>query len=195
VDTLSTAVRAEARSLLADAAGTVYFDTLFAETDSTLRRWPDSVVGALSIAIAGSGPDGWRPEFISYVRDAMRAWQAVAPDVRFIELLDTTGTDIEVHWVSSLGGNRTGQADLLWDRGGRIHHVDVSLALLGPGGRPLSEHGLRAIAVHELGHALGLAHSPDSADVLFPATRTAELSPRDIATIQMLYRLPPGKIR
>ena len=194
-DTLSTAERSEARQSLASVTGTVYFDTLFAETDSTLRRWPDSAYGSLTIALMGNGPEGWRPEMSGFVRAAMQEWQGVVPGLRFVDLLDSTGTDIEVHWVPSLGGNRTGQADILWDQAGRIHHVDVSLALLAPTGQPLSELGLRAVALHELGHALGLAHSPDSSDVLFPATRTADLSPRDIATIQMLYRLPAGQIK
>lgn len=194
-DTLSEAVRADARQSLSAAAGTVYFDTLFTETDSTVRRWPDSAYGSLTVAIMGNGPSGWRPEMTGFVRAAMQEWQGVVPGLRFVELLDSAGSDIEVHWVPSLGGNRTGQADLLWDRAGRIHHVDVSLALLAPDGRPLSDLGLRAVAVHELGHALGLAHSPDSADVLFPATRTPDLSQRDIATVEMLYRLPAGRIK
>ena len=194
-DTLSTTVRSDARRSLESVAGTVYFDTLFAETDSTLRRWPDSAYGSLTVALMGNGPEGWRPEMSGFVRAAMEEWQGVVPGLRFVELLDSTGTDIEVHWVPSLGGNRTGQADILWDQAGRIHHVDISLALLAPTGQPLSDLGLRAVAVHELGHALGLAHSPDSSDVLFPATRTADLSPRDIATIRMLYQLPAGQIK
>ena len=194
-DTLSAAARADARHAITDAAGTVYFDSLFAETDSTLRRWPDSVVGTLGIVIDGGGPPEWRPEMLDQVRDAMRNWESALPGLHFVELLDTTGADITVHWVERLGADRTGQADLVWDRAGRIHHVDVSLAVRGPTGRTLSDFGLRAVATHELGHALGLAHSADSSDVLFPATRTDTLSPRDVATVQLLYRLHPGGIR
>jgi predicted Zn-dependent protease len=48
--------------------------------------------------------------------------------------------------------------------------------------------------VHETGHALGLPHSPDSNDVMFPATRTGTLSERDRRTAQVLYQLPPGPL-
>ncbi|HEU5357792.1 MAG TPA: matrixin family metalloprotease [Gemmatimonadales bacterium] len=194
-DTLSAGDRAAARRAISAAAGTVYFDSLFAETDSTLRRWPDSVIGSLGIVMDGGGPPEWRPEMLDQVRDAMRGWESALPGLHFVQLLDTTGADITVHWVERLGADRTGQADLVWDRAGRIHHVDVSLALRGPTGRTLSDFGLRAVAAHELGHALGLAHSADSTDVLYPATRTDTLSPRDVATVQLLYRLRPGGVK
>ncbi|MGH7531966.1 MAG: matrixin family metalloprotease [Gemmatimonadales bacterium] len=194
-DTLTAAVRAGARTAIGNAGTTVYFDSLLAETDSTLRRWPDSTLHSLAVVISSGGPPEWRPDMVDQVRDALREWEAVVPGLHFVEPLDTTGAAITVHWVDRLRGSRTGQADLVWDRAGRIHHVDVSLALLGPNGQPLLEDGLRAVAAHELGHALGLAHSGDSTDVLFAATRTSALSPRDVATVQLLYQLRPGSIK
>jgi hypothetical protein len=194
-DTLGSTGRADVRATIAGAGAAVYFDSLLTETDSTLRRWPDSALGALPVVITGGGPTEWRPEMVDQVRRALDTWEAVVPGLHFIEPLDTAGAAITVHWVEHLAASRTGQADLVWDRAGRIHHVAVSLALLGPNGRELSALSLGAIATHEIGHALGLAHSGDSTDVLFPATRTATLSPRDVATVQLLYRLHPGNIK
>ena len=71
----------------------------------------------------------------------------------------------------------------------------ISLALRTNAGFPLPDAALVAVAVHETGHALGLPHSADSNDVMFPATRTGILSERDRRTAQVLYQLPPGPLR
>ena len=59
----------------------------------------------------------------------------------------------------------------------------------------LPDAALLSVAVHEAGHALGLPHSSDTSDVMFPATRTGTLTDRDRRTIEVLYRLPPGPVR
>jgi len=46
-----------------------------------------------------------------------------------------------------------------------------------------------------VGHALGLPHSADSNDVMFPATRSGAISKRDRRTALLLYHLPPGSVR
>ncbi len=51
------------------------------------------------------------------------------------------------------------------------------------------------MALHEVGHALGLPHSDRPEDLMYPTTRRPELTPRDIATIQLLYHLPTRSIK
>ena len=51
------------------------------------------------------------------------------------------------------------------------------------------------VAVHEAGHALGLAHSADSRDVMFATPRTSALSDRDRRTIELIYGLPAGSVK
>jgi hypothetical protein len=52
---------------------------------------------------------------------------------------------------------------------------------------------LFSIALHELGHALGLAHSDDPADVMYPYYKMVTgLAPGDIASIRQMYAAAGG---
>lgn len=51
---------------------------------------------------------------------------------------------------------------------------------------------VRLTAAHEMGHALGLPHSDDPRDVMYPTNGAARISSADFETMNALYRLPNG---
>ncbi len=164
------------------------------EGDSMLRRWPDERLGRpVRVALVPGGP-GYRDEFAGTVAWALARWNGAQP-VRLEAAADTAAAQVVVVWVERLEAGRTGTTELAWDGAGRIRHARITLGTHTPEGEPLGIRQMTALVLHELGHAIGLNHSPDSLDALFPRTRAIELTERDRRTGRLLYALPPGRFR
>jgi hypothetical protein len=191
--------RAEARRRLAWAGPAVYLDSMFVSADSTVRRWNDRP--AIHVAIAGSVKG---VGLVDEVRMALGVWQALHFGVDLEETADSVEADIVVGWVDrfeaasgeagSLPSEKTGLTEVQSSYG-EIQHAAVWLALVDAKGHRLTGPEIQGIAIHELGHALGLPHSARQGDIMYPTVGGTRLSDRDRSSIMLLYSLPSGPLR
>lgn len=193
--TLDRLARLAVRQQLAQWGTQTYLDSLISTTDSVVRRWPDRNGQPLRVVFLEGGAAGYAPRMAGLVRQALDRWAGAGVGVTFAEIPDSVEADIVIRWIDRFDIDRAGQTDLTWDQFGRVRRATISLALHSTAGAALSDPALLSVAVHETGHAIGLPHSADSNDVMFPSTRTSALSQRDVRTAQVLYQLPPGSVR
>ena len=188
--------RDEVRRRLQMAEDGTYIGELLLDRDSALTRWPDRADRPLRVFIGnGEGMTGWKDEYRQQVRHAFEAWQQAGIPVRFTFVADSVGSDVHVTWIDRFTDPISGKT--LWSRDDRwwIVDADITLALHHRDGDPLDAAQTRAIALHEIGHLLGLDHTTDAANIMAPRVRVRDLSPADRATVQLLYSVPAGRVR
>lgn len=188
--------RTEVRRALAEAAPGTYIDELLLDRDSALTRWPERVERPLTVFIGGAADrPNWREEFRTQVRAAFASWQDVGIPLQFVFTADSARADVHVTWVDRFAEPISGKT--IWSRDDRwwIVDADIVLALHHRDGAALDAAQMRAIALHEVGHLIGLDHTTDGTNIMAPRVRVRDLSPADQATARLLYSVPAGRVK
>ena len=188
--------RADVRRQLAERGEGTYISEMLAERDSALARWHDLKGVPLTVWIQPSSDiDEWRPEYAARVRDAFLAWDALHLPVRFAFVGDSSAADIHVSFIDHFEEPISGRTKWARDDDWWIIDADIVLAVHHRSGHALDDDAMKAMALHETGHLLGLDHTEDATSIMAPRVRVRSLSPADRATVRLLYTLPPGGVR
>jgi hypothetical protein len=188
--------KAEVRRRLAEGGNGTYINEMLAERDSALARWPDRRGRPLTVWVEPTPtvPD-WHDAYAAGVRSAVHEWDDLDLPVRFAFVSDSALADVHVTFIDHFDEPISGRTKWARDDNWWITNADIVLAVHHRSGTPLDDDAMHAMALHELGHLLGLDHTEDPTSIMAPKVRVRDLSAADRATVRLLYTLPPGGVR
>lgn len=172
-----------------------YFDEILAARDSVNYRWPERTRTPLRVWIQRTNAKAATRGFARAVRDAFEPWTETGIPIAFDFTEDSARAEIRVTWVDRYESRTTGRTRWVHDQHGWIIEASIELALAQPDGTTLDDESVHAIALHEVGHLLGVDHTADGANVMAPEVRVSQLSEADRGTVRLVYKLPPGSLR
>lgn len=135
-------------------------------------------------------PD-WRRDDVREARRAFADWSGVTPAIRFAITSDSAAAEVHVWWVDRFNEPVSGESRLVRDTLAGMTEATVKLAVHHRDGRQLDAEAMRALAMHEVGHLLGLEHSDDPASIMAPTVRVRTLSRADSASLRLIYARAP----
>ena len=185
----------EMRRRVSESAEGTYIEQMLVARDSAMTRWPDRTTRPLRVWVQRPALEGWTEEFYGAVQTAFDTWMEVGIPMHVSFVVDSASADVRVKFrdkfASGISGKTVWSRDAYW----WLLNGEIELALAHPSGGYVDAHQMRAIALHEVGHLLGLDHTESTDHIMAPKVRVRDLSDGDRATVRLLYSMPAGSLR
>ncbi|KAB2852350.1 MAG: matrixin family metalloprotease [Ignavibacterium sp.] len=135
------------------------------------KHWEDFRF-PLNIYVMDSNSDYFKSSYKDYVKYALDVWRKADDRIMYNFVKSVNEADISVIFVENLGEeyeeNYLGLTDYNVDRDKIIDFSKIQISLLKNGNEKVPAGELKATIIHEFGHALGLGHSKNEKDLMYP---------------------------
>ena len=168
-------------------------------------KWSTSTITWSFAAAGGDFSNAITGAYQTIVRAAIARWAQVA-NLTFKEVSDSTSVNIRIGW-GQFTNTQLGETDFSYVNTAsqtQTFRNGTTLRLEDPASRPVgtatsdyyqgTATTLYQTVLHEFGHALGLGHSTNPADIMYSSLGPSDpdLGAADIQGIQLLYGAPAG---
>ena len=168
-----------------------YIRGVIAQGDVT--RWNKNSF-PLSVYVQTNGVPDY---YVSAVKKAYMRWQSVTGGaVSFKFVSSPQNADMKCYFTSDFGNlseDTVGYHQFKY-MDDKIADSTIKFRLVDQNGKQFQNQVLYNVALHEIGHSLGLAgHSSKSGDLMYPVSksRNYDFSKRDLTTLKLLYSMVP----
>lgn len=174
-----------------------YLADVLRQRDYVVERWADRKDRPIRVWISAPNRKvtAWDDDFPAAVRSAFAEWQDRRLPVRFTFVNDSASAEVRVRWVSRFSTDESGRTVWWSNQRSMITRAEVTLSTHASDGGEQDPTSLRAVALHEVGHLLGLDHCLEASNVMAPWVQVATLSAADRETVRRLYELPLGRVK
>jgi len=135
------------------------------------KHWEESRF-PLNIYVKGSDSRYFKSSYTEYVKYALNVWRKADDRIMYNFVDSKNQADISIIFVENLGDeyeeNYLGLTDYDTDENKLIDYSKIQISLLKNGNEKVPAGELKATIIHEFGHALGLGHSKNEKDLMYP---------------------------